>query len=55
VVVLGQDFRQVAIPATPATTVAPKPASTAQKAAARVTTTTGPAANPGGVMPLAGC
>ena len=55
VVVLGQDFRQVAIPGAPATTVAPKPASTAQKAAARVTTTTGPAANPGGVMPLAGC
>jgi LCP family protein required for cell wall assembly len=47
VVVLGQDFRQVTIPAAPT--------AAASHGAAAVTTTTGPEANPGGAMPLAGC
>ena len=59
VVVLGQDFHQVTIPAagtTVAPTTAAKPAvSAGHPASAAATPTTGPTANPGGAMPLAGC
>ena len=58
VVVLGQDFRQVTIPAagtTVAPTTAPKPTGTAGHSGSAAPPNTGPAANPGGVMPLAGC
>jgi len=56
VVVLGADFRQVTIPsATTPTTAATKATAAPHPASVGVTTTTGPEANPGGVMPLAGC
>lgn len=59
VIVLGQDFHQVSSTgASPSstTTAPPAPAATRPKAAGSgTTTTTGPPANPGGVMPVAGC
>jgi hypothetical protein len=49
VVVLGQDFGQVVVP----TTTTKPPPTTAP--AVNAPTTTGPPANPGGSMPVAGC
>jgi polyisoprenyl-teichoic acid--peptidoglycan teichoic acid transferase len=57
IVVLGQDFHAAgsATAAAATTTTPPAAPTTHRPAGAGTTTTTGPPANPGGVMPVAGC
>jgi hypothetical protein len=54
IIVLGQDFGHVATPVA-LQSEHMTPIAVRRPAAGGTTTTTGPAANPGGAMPVAGC